>query len=303
MWAEHEIELLKLNYENMTHADLAIILGKTSNAVRNKCHRLRLRKKAHDWTEQELGQLCNYYAHNEFPRMEELEGIFPGRHGTNICRKARELNLTDSNRLYSEGTRQKISSAVSRWYAKNEHPRGFQGHTHTEKAKEIIGRKAREMWEDPDFILNSDEERQLRSDRLAKSQATGQPRCAYSRGKMGKREDLNGLFVRSSWEANYARYLNWLIEQGEIKSWEYEADIFWFDEIKRGTRSYTPDFKIVNSDGSVEYHEVKGWMDSKSKTKLKRMAKYYPDIRVILIDAETYKAIQHDVRGFIKNWE
>ena len=32
----------------------------------------------------------------------------------------------------------------------------------------------------------------------------------YSRSKSGRRDDLGGLFVRSSWEANYARYLNFL---------------------------------------------------------------------------------------------
>ena len=56
------------------------------------------------------------------------------------------------------------------------------------------------------------------------------------RGSGGRRDDLDGLFVRSSWEANYARYLNWLVKLGEIKGWEYEADTFAFDKIKRGTR-------------------------------------------------------------------
>ena len=120
---------------------------------------------------------------------------------------------------------------------------------------------------------------------------------------MGKRADLDGLFVRSSWEANYARYLNWLVGLGEIAAWEYEPDTFWFDEIKRGTRSYTPDFKITNNDGTVDYHEVKGWMDQKSRTKLKRMAKYYPNVKVTLIDADAYYAIARDVSGFIPNWE
>lgn len=119
----------------------------------------------------------------------------------------------------------------------------------------------------------------------------------------GKREDLDGLYVRSAWEANYCRYLNWLIEQGEITNWEFEPDTFEFKNIKRGTRFYTPDFKITNPDGSIEYHEIKGWMNQKSRTKLKRMAKYYPDVKVIVIDSEAYHALAKDVRGFIPNWE
>lgn len=118
----------------------------------------------------------------------------------------------------------------------------------------------------------------------------------------GKRADLGGLYVRSSWEANYARYLNWLQKNGEIECWEYEPDTYEFP-VKRGNRSYTPDFKIFYSDGTYEYHEVKGYMNSHSAVKLKRMAKYYPDEKLILIDSEVYKALAKDMRLIIKNWE
>jgi hypothetical protein len=119
----------------------------------------------------------------------------------------------------------------------------------------------------------------------------------------GKRADLGGLYVRSAWEANYARYLDWLVQIGDIRGWEYEPVTFEFHAIKRGTRFYTPDFKVTNCDGSVEYHEVKGWMDPKSKTKLKRMKRYYPDVPVTVIDADAYRALARDVSGFIPNWE
>lgn len=119
----------------------------------------------------------------------------------------------------------------------------------------------------------------------------------------GKRQDLDGLYVRSAWEANYARYLNWLVQIGEIRDWEYEPDTFEFHRIKKGTRFYTPDFKITNNDGSIEYHEVKGWMNQKSRTQLKRMAKYYPGVPVRVIDADAYKALERDVSNFILFWE
>ena len=122
------------------------------------------------------------------------------------------------------------------------------------------------------------------------------------RSKMGKRADL-GIFVRSAWEANYARYLNWLISLGEIVKWEYEADTFEFEKIKKGTRFYTPDFKITNNDGSIEYHEVKGYMDDKSKTKIKRFCKYYPDIKLVIIDKEFYVPLSNQMRNLIPNWE
>jgi len=117
----------------------------------------------------------------------------------------------------------------------------------------------------------------------------------------GKRPDLDNQYFRSSWEANYARYLNWLVQQGTIARWGYEVDTYEFP-VKRGSRFYTPDFKVYDHDGQFEYHEIKGYMDQRSATKLKRMAKYYPDIRVILIAKDEYKAVAKWKR-LIPNWE
>lgn len=122
-------------------------------------------------------------------------------------------------------------------------------------------------------------------------------------GSSGKRADLDGLYVRSSWEANYARYLNWLMKLGEVQRWEFEPDTFAFDKIKRGTRFYTPDFKVWTKDGAVEYHEVKGYMNPQSATKLRRMRKYYPSIQIVLIDGPIYRDIARKVSKMIPNWE
>ena len=118
----------------------------------------------------------------------------------------------------------------------------------------------------------------------------------------GLRPDI-GIYVRSSWEANYARYLNWLIGIKQIDSWEYEPDTFEFTTIRRGSRFYTPDFKVIGNDGLVEYHEVKGYMDGRSATKLKRMAKYYPDIKIIVIGKEMYADLRKRVAQMIDGWE
>ena len=63
-------------------------------------------------------------------------------------------------------------------------------------------------------------------------------------------------------------------------------------------RSYTPDFKIYNWTGTIEYHEVKGYMDNKSKTKVKRMAKYYPSVFLKVVDQNNYKPIKKLERMF-----
>lgn len=122
--------------------------------------------------------------------------------------------------------------------------------------------------------------------------------------KAGKRADL-GLFVRSRYEANYARYLKFLQSKGEIQSWQYEPQDKIFDFPVKGLRNarYRPDFWIVNRNGQEECHEVKGWMDKDSKVKLKRMAKFFPDVKVVVIGTTEMKAIERTVASLIQGWE
>lgn len=105
--------------------------------------------------------------------------------------------------------------------------------------------------------------------------------------KKGKR-----YLTRSSWEFNLMCYLDWLIEKKEIADWLYEPEVFWFEGIKRGVRSYLPDFKITNNDGSTEFWELKGYMDKRSATKIKRMAKYHPKVKLRVIGQKEYNAIK-----------
>jgi len=125
---------------------------------------------------------------------------------------------------------------------------------------------------------------------------------AHSRAKRGKRSDLGNIFFRSRWEANYARYLNFLKARGEIKSWDFEPKTFVFHGVTRGQLTYTPDFLVTESDGSHIWHEVKGWMTPESKAKLKRMAAHYPDERLIVIGPKEYRAIAQYARLF-DGWE
>lgn len=110
-------------------------------------------------------------------------------------------------------------------------------------------------------------------------------------------------YFKSSWERNYARFLEWQKSKGMLLDWEYEPDTFWFEKIKRGCRSYLPDFKITWMDGTHEYHEIKGWLDAKSNTKLKRMALYYPAVRVTLINKKCYKNLEALVSRMVPDWE
>lgn len=121
----------------------------------------------------------------------------------------------------------------------------------------------------------------------------------YAKG--GKRDDI-GIYVRSSWEANYCRYLNFLVGHDKIEKWEYEPEAFIFHGVERNPLSYTPDFKVTFKGGRIEWHEVKGWMDSNSRSKLKRMAKFYPEVKILVIGPAEYKAIAR-WSAIIPGWE
>lgn len=115
--------------------------------------------------------------------------------------------------------------------------------------------------------------------------------------------DGQRICFRSRWEYNYAAYLSFLLRNGEIKKWEHEPETFWFEKIRRGTRSYLPDFRVTLKNGAIEYHEVKGYVDARSKTKIKRMAKYYPAVKLVVIDSPRYRAIAKTMANIIKDWE
>lgn len=107
------------------------------------------------------------------------------------------------------------------------------------------------------------------------------------------------IYFRSKWEYMFACYLETLKEKKTIINWEYETDTFWFEHIKRGVRSYTPDFKITHPSLNQEFIEVKGYMDSKSKTKLKRMRIYYPEIKIRVVDKEWFAKNNKSLKALV----
>ena len=149
--------------------------------------------------------------------------------------------------------------------------------------------------------------REIGRAQMLKNRASGDPKftAAYGgRHRHGRRPDLSDVYFRSSWEANYARYLRDEVTLGRILRWEFEPDTFWFEAIRRGVRSYLPDFKVWPIDGGAPYYvEIKGYMDAKSATKIKRMAKYHPTIVLKVVDAKLYKILDARCRDRIPFWE
>jgi hypothetical protein len=102
--------------------------------------------------------------------------------------------------------------------------------------------------------------------------------------------DKEPIYFRSSWEYYYAIFLEKLRSEHKILDWKHEPKCFWFEGIKRGVRSYLPDFCVLHINNQEEWAEVKGYYDSKSMTKMKRMAKYHPDVKIRLVGSDWFKA-------------
>ncbi len=134
---------------------------------------------------------------------------------------------------------------------------------------------------------------------LLKKRSAGRKVSTAGWRKIGRRK----IYARSTWESNYARYLQWRKECGAIKSWEHEPKTFWFKGIRRGVCSYLPDFRVKGNDGEVVYYEVKGYMDRRSRTKLKRMDKYFPEVKLVVITAGWFKNHSLLFDGVIEGWE
>jgi hypothetical protein len=110
-------------------------------------------------------------------------------------------------------------------------------------------------------------------------------------------------YFRSKWEFNYGAYLQWQKEKSYIKEWQHEPKTFWYEGIKRGTNNYKPDFRVDLLDGSHYWVEVKGYMDAKSQTKIKRFKSYFPDEEIRVIDKSWFKKNNEKMRIIVKGWE
>jgi len=185
------------------------------------------------------------------------------------------------------------------------HSKGMLGKTHSKEYCNEISIRTKKQWN-----ALTDEEKSERTLKQMKSKLKSQGTLLPKKGgadvswKQGWRTiGEKEKYYRSRWEANYARFLEFLKKNGEIQNWEHEPQTFWFEEIKRGCRSYLPDFKVTKKDGSHYWIEVKGYYDERSLTKIKRFKKYYPKEILELIDLKWFKENSKRLIGLIEGWE
>lgn len=314
-WTAQEDDQLRAVHGTMTIRQVAEIVGRSPGAVRGRVTVLGIAKKE-AWTAQEEATLIEAYSQAGADGVVNLVGLAKklGRLKSNVCRKARLLGLqTNPNRKQVDERKDnrvfkgdaEAFAAFNRrpkWQDRP-HPKGMAGKAHSKATKASLAVSSAAWWaslsddEKAAHSLNAMKANVAKNGSIAVQQVRGSWKAGW--------RDVGGqrVFFRSRWEANYARYLDWLRINGQIASWEHEPETFWFEAIKRGVRSYLPDFLVTEADGSRAYHEVKGWMDSRSKTTIRRFGKYYPQHKLIVVDAVAYRAIKRKVAGLIEGWE
>ena len=315
-WTNEDIYVLNLGYaEGRSVSDIAAQLERSRSAIRNQAYKLGVTTRDDSWSDADLEKLRAAYAASPKKGEHFLRDLSSelGRSRSGIAAKARKLGLTNiarkgdakpivSRAKFTDSERAEFRTEFMRQrHASSGHP--MAGRKHTPEALEKIGKRASATWaaktpeEQSDWTLARMKSRVANFGSIA-------PQRPFASWKAGWRE-IGGTrkYYRSRWEANYARYLEWLKSRGLILDWAHEPETFWFEAIKRGVRSYLPDFRVWEVDGATRLYEVKGWMDARSKTTLKRMAKYHPHETIIVVREKEYKAVARIVRGLIPDWE
>lgn len=208
-------------------------------------------------------------------------------------RKLRSQAMLEKHKLgkhFTDASKALLSSkAKERWESEEFKARcrqnsiekyGVSHWTQTEQGRKKIGDRAKKY--------RASEETKMKL-RLAAAKRLREGRHSNSFfGKGGFREDI-GFYVRSKWEANFARYL--LHTKQEF---QYEPDSFLLPD----GRTYTPDFKV----GDV-YYEIKGWWTSTAKEKYQLFCEQYQNVSVQIVDEVMYRKLVEQYAPLIAGWE
>jgi hypothetical protein len=195
----------------------------------------------------------------------------------------------DGKLIQGKESRARQAESWKKTIAINGHPKGMLGKHHSKESRAAMSKKRKGVTKNL-----SKEQREGYAKRQSKSmqKRMREHGTFYSRGTQSW-HTIGGQrhFFRSSWEVVYAKYLQSLVENHIIISWEFEPVSFKFSDTTNSVRSYTPDFRVTNLDRSIEFHEVKGYVDKKSIIKSEKMAKEYPDTVLKMIGEKEYYAL------------
>lgn len=274
-WTPEEVEILKQYYPVKGLAFCANLFNVPRHRIRIKAAALGLRQDRNseffkDWQSRAAKSKIGKKRPGQSVVMKELHQ--KGK----LVRNAETLKRqgeTWSNKLAIQG-----------------HPKGMLGKHHSKKSCDAMSKKRKGVKKN--LTKEQREQYSIRASNTMQKRMR-EHGTFHSRGKQAW-HIIGGQkhFFRSSWEVEYAKYLQTLLENRKILQWEFEAQTFQFTNTTNGVRSYMPDFRVTNLDNSIEFHEVKGWMDKKSIIKFEKMKAEYPNIPLKVIGKKEYDLLR-----------
>jgi len=122
----------------------------------------------------------------------------------------------------------------------------------------------------------------------------------YSKKVVDEATGMNAI------EKKYSIHLDNLRAEGSIYLWRFECQKF-----KLATKTwYMPDFKVLMMDGTIEFHETKGFLTHEANAKIKICAELFPEYIFRLVKEEKTtpeikaraKALKVKI-GTLKGWD
>lgn len=111
--------------------------------------------------------------------------------------------------------------------------------------------------------------------------------------KGGFRDDL-GHYVRSNWEADFARVLKL-----HHLDYEYEPKTFKLTRSNGEIMHYTPDFYVPKQ---KTFYEIKGWFHELDQEKMKLFKEQYPQIKLVFISKTKFAEFAMKYKNLVR-WE
>lgn len=254
-WSPIEDTFLIGNAHRMSYEELSLYLGKTENAIRersillNCCNSVSGSKNVY--------KVCAY---------AECKSIY----------KVRNADFLKKNSIFCSQECQDFYGALF-YPTKDEIEKQITNGKTFQEISQIFKMPQGALYElylnyglpgrssDVSKVYIFEENKNQKQNRSTLLKQTG--RSPVNKFKGGYKPYL-GVSIRSGWENNVLLWLNYK----KVK-WEYEPKVFYFNEVKRGTKGYTPDIWLPKEKLWIE---VKGYLSSVDKTKIKRFKKYYP---------------------------
>ena len=101
--------------------------------------------------------------------------------------------------------------------------------------------------------------------------------------KPRKKPVYNGVTMDSTYETRYARWLDRLVETGQIRSWVHTPVRFRLSAPGDPLLRYTPDFMIRMPNHTIMFLEMKGYLRREDRAKYLSAVQQYPEFTWVMV--------------------